>query len=53
MKKLIVLVSLVFSIFGSIVSYADEWKQDSAGWQYVLNDGSSLKYKWFKEPGTG
>ncbi len=52
MKKLIVLVSLVFSIFGSIVSYADEWKQDSTGWQYVLNDGSSLRDKWFREPGT-
>lgn len=52
MKKLIVLVSLVFSIFGSIVSYADEWKQDSTGWQYVLNDGSSLKDRWFEDPGT-
>lgn len=52
MKKIIVLISLVFSILGSIVSYADEWKQDSTGWQYVLNDGSSLRDRWFEEPGT-
>jgi hypothetical protein len=52
MKKLIVLVSLVFSIFGSIVSFADEWKQDSTGWKYVYNDGTFVKEKWFNNPGT-
>ncbi len=53
MKKFIVIVSLFFSIMGSTVSYADEWKQDSTGWQYVHNDGTVVKDDWFKDPGTG
>ena len=53
MKKFIVMVSLVFSVLGSIVSYADEWKQDSNGWQYVYNDGTVLRDNWFEDPETG
>jgi len=53
MKKFIVMVSLVFSVLGSIVSYADEWKQDSNGWQYVYNDGTVLRDNWFNDPETG
>jgi len=53
MKKFIAILSLVFSILGSIVSYADEWKQDSTGWQYVHNDGTVVKDSWFKDPDTG
>ncbi len=53
MKKFIVMMSLVFSVLSSIVSYADEWKQDSTGWQYVYNDGTVLKDNWFTDPETG
>ena len=53
MKKFIVMVCLVFSVLGSIVSYADEWKQDSTGWQYVYNDGTVLRDNWFTDPETG
>ncbi|MDF2889469.1 MAG: putative cell wall binding repeat [Lacrimispora sp.] len=53
MKKFIVMVSLVFSVLGSIVSYADEWKQDATGWQYVYNDGTILKDNWFTDPESG
>ncbi len=51
-EKFIVMVSLVFSVLGSIVSYADEWKQDSNGWQYVYNDGTVLRDNWFEDPET-
>lgn len=53
MKKFIVMVSLLFSVLGSIVSYADEWKQDSNGWQYVYSDGTVLRDNWYNDPETG
>lgn len=53
MKKFIVLLSLMFSILGSIVSHADEWRQDSNGWQYVYSDGTFVKNSWLDDPGSG
>ena len=53
MKKFIVILSLVFSILGSIVSLADEWRQDSNGWQYVYSDGTFAKNSWLNVSGSG
>ena len=53
MKKFLVLMTLVFCISTSFLSYAGEWKQDTAGWQYVDDNGILLKDTFFKDPSSG
>ncbi len=50
MKKLIVLLSLIFCLTGHIVSYAGEWTQDSNGWKYIEDNGAMLADTWFQDP---
>lgn len=40
-------------IYCSNVSYANEWKQDSTGWQYVRNDGTVVRDGWINTPESG
>lgn len=47
MKRLLVLfMSATIAICSSMISFAGEWKQDSAGWWYQNDDGSYIKNDW-------
>ncbi|GLC78663.1 hypothetical protein [Lacrimispora brassicae] len=50
MKKFIILLSLIFCLTGSIVSYAGGWTQDSKGWKYIEDNGAMLADTWFQDP---
>jgi len=50
MKKFIVLLSLLFCLAGSIVSYAGVWIQDSQGWRYMDDNGAILADVSFQDP---
>lgn len=47
MKRLsILLFTWAFFVLMSMTSFAGEWKQDTAGWQYRNDDGSYVKDNW-------
>lgn len=50
MKKFIVLLSLIFCLTGSIVSYAGVWIQDSQGRRYMDDNGNILADVNFQDP---
>lgn len=46
MKKL-TMTLLLLCLLNPFVSYAEAWVQDSTGWQYVLDNGETLKDTWW------
>ena len=49
MKKVIILMSVIFTVISSTVCYAGEWRQDSVGWQYADDNGTVLKESWYMD----
>lgn len=45
-KKSFIALTVAMVLFGSITSYAGQWKQDSKGWWYQNDDGSYPANKW-------
>lgn len=51
MRKTIVsiVLSLVMATIPAFVSLGAGWTQDTTGWQYIQEDGNSIKSNWFQD----